>query len=256
MAYNALGWDYAITADGEDLLDYCDRVVVVTEGMANREDANFKVPGLEGELSFPNKLWDAGNVVLITFLKYADADGLVTHVDGAAGEVYANFAHLRRIFGKNGLVDLRRTAPDYGEVQMLVELTRGPSEVSFPAHRMWVLKAPKPFWSGLTPVTVNSNGNVTPEGDAPIDDMVAEFPGDGRITIDNEWIEVVGAGGPAVVDCGARTIVSDDSAEDPLDRHFTPYSDRWLRLQGGVQSSVTVTGSAEFSYYPKWHGGG
>lgn len=256
MAVNALGWKYDITADGTALLNYCDRVVIVTEGMANREDSNFKVPGLEGEMSFPNKLWDAGNVIMVTFLKYADSDDLVTHADGAAGHVYENFSALKRILGKNGLVDLRRDAPDYGETKMLVELIQGPQEVSYPAHRLWVLKAPKPFWSGLTPVTVNSNGNITPDGDAPIDDMVASFPGNGRITIDDEWIEMSGAGEAAVVDCGERTVVSDDSAEDPLDRHFQPYSDRWLRLEGGVQSSVTVTGSAEFEYFPKWHGGG
>lgn len=256
MAYNALGWDYDITADGIDLIDYCDRVVVVTEGMADREDANFTVPGLEGEMSFPNKLWKSGNVILITFLKFADEDGLVTHEDGTAGHVYENLSTLKRIFGKNGLVDLRRTAPDYGETQMLVELTQGPQEVSYPAHRMWVFKAPKPFWKGLTPVTVNANGSITPEGDAPVDDMVCDFPTDGRITIDDEWIQMSGAGEAAVVDCGERTILGDGSGGLPLDRYFQPYSDRWLRLYGGYASSVTLTGGASFTYYPAWHGGG
>lgn len=254
MAVNALGWDYDITADGETLLDYCDRVVIVTEGMADREDANFTVPGLEGELSFPNKLWKSGNVIMVTFLKYADSDDMVTHVDGTAGHVYENFSALKRIFSKNGLVDLRRDAPDYGETQMLVELTQGPSEASFPAHRIWVLKAPKPFWKGLTEVTVDSNGAHTPDGDAPIDDMIATFPGDGRITVDDEWIEMSGAGVAATVDCGDRTV--EDSGGDPLDRHFQPYSDRWLRLYGGYESTVTLTGSATFKYFPSFHGGG
>lgn len=257
MAYNAMGWDYNITADGVDLLDYCDRVIVVTEGMADREDANFTVPGLEGEMSFPNKLWKSGNVILITFLKYAGADGIVDHADGSSGHVYENFSALKRIFGKNGLVDLRRDAPDYGETQMLVELVQGPSEVSFPAHRMWVLKAPKPFWSGLTPVVVSASGSHTPDGDAPIDDMVAEFPTNGRITIDEEWIEMDGAGEASVVDCGARTVLSEaGSGATELDRYFTPYSDRWLRLYGGYASTVTITGGASFSYFPKFHGGG
>lgn len=256
MAYNALGWDYDITADGETLLDYCDRVVVVTEGMANREDANFTVPGLEGEITFPNKLWKSGNVMLVTFVKYADVDDLVTHTDGTAGHVYENISALKRILGKNGLVDLRRNAPDYGQTQMLVELIQGPQELSYPAHRLWVLKAPKPFWAGLTPVEINSSESHTPEGDAPVDDMIVEFAGDGQVTIDDEFILMSGAGGASVVDCGARTIVSDDSAETPLDRYFNCYSDRWLRLEGGRANGVTVSGSVTLTYYPKWHGGG
>lgn len=253
-------WDYMPTADGEDLHDYCDRAVVVTEGMANREDANFKIPGFEGEVSFPNKLWDAGNVILNTFIKYADANGEVTHADGMPGHVYENLSALKRIFGKNGMVDLRRIAPDYGETKMLVELIQGPSEGSFPAHQIWVLKAPKPFWAGLTPVVLSGSGTHTPEGDAPVDDMVVEFSADGKVQIDDEWIEIVGASGAITVDCGDRAgypIVAAGSGDVPMDRYFTPYSDRWLRLYGGYESTVTFTGGAStLTYYPHWHGGG
>jgi hypothetical protein len=164
---------------------------------------------------------------------------------------------MKRILGKNGLVDLRRIAPDYGQTRMLVELTQGPSEASFPAHRIWVLKAPKPFWMGLTPVEITGSGAHTPAGDAPVDDMIVEFSGDGRVDIDGEWVEMSGAGGAAVVDCGARTITDDGSGENYLDRFFSPYSDRWLRLQGGYASTVTFTGSvSSLTYFPKWHGGG
>lgn len=252
-------WDYAITAEGENLSDYCDRVVVVTEGMANREDSNFKVPGTDGEVSFPNKLWDAGNVILVTFLKYSDPDGLVTHVDGTAGHVYQNFSALKRIFGKNGLVDLRRTAPDYGDTQMLVELVQGPSEASFPAHRVWVLKAPKPFWSGLTPVVVSASDPAhIPEGDAPIGDMIVEFSGDGQVTIDDEFIGIANSTGSGIfVTCGSPRTIIQGSGENYVDRWFFNYSDRWLKLQGGKESVITFTGSvANLTYYPKWHGGG
>lgn len=257
MPLNAYGWDYEITADNIELSDFCERVVIVTEGMADREDANFKVPGLDGEMSFPNKLWNSGNVVMVTFLRYSDEDGLVTHEDGAAGEVYRNLSSLKQIFSKNGLVDLRRSAPHHGEVQMLVELVQGPTEASYPAHLIWVLKAPKPFWKALTPTVISASGSHTPEGDAPVDDMVCTFPTDGKITIDDEWIEMNGAAEQAIVDCGARTVTSDDSGDGtPLDRFFFPYSDRWLRLEGGVASTVTITGGASLSYYAHWHGGG
>lgn len=248
-------WDYAIEADTEALDDYCDRVVVVTEGMANREDSNFKIPGLEGEAFFPNKLWDSGNVILNTFLRYSDPTGAVTHTDGAAGHVYENLSALKRIFGKNGLVLLERTVPHYGVTQMEVELIQGPNEGSFPAHQVWVLKAPKPFWLGTTPVVISGAGTHTPAGDAPIDDMVVEFDGNGRITIDGEWIEIVGSSGSNImVDCGARTILQSTTARD---RWFNPFSDRWLRLYGGRESTVAITGSVTgLTYFPHWHGGG
>lgn len=252
-----MAWtDYLITADGEVLDDYCDRVVVVTEGMANREDSNFKIPGADGEISFPNKLWEAGNVILVTFLKFSDEDGFVTHEDGSPGHVYENFSNLKRIFGKNGKVDLRRTAPHQGENQMLVELIQGPSEASFPQHRVWTFKAPVPFWSGLTPVVISASGAHTPEGDAPVGDMIVEFAGNGTVQIDDEWIEMDGAGEAAVVDVGARTITDDGSGGDPLDRFFFNYSDRWLRMEGGYESQITITGSVSLTYFPKWHGGG
>jgi len=250
-----MGWDYDITADGADLIDYCERVVVVTEGMANREDSDFKLPGLEGEVTFPNKLWDSGNVILVTFLRYTDPDGVITHTDGSAGHIYENISALKAIFGKNGLVDLRRTAPDYGENRMDVELIQGPNEGQWPGHQIWILKAPKPFWRGLTPVVISGSGSVTPAGDAPIDDMVIEFDGNGRVTIDGEWVEIVGSSGANImVDCGARTILQSAVHRD---RWFNPFSDRWLRLHGGQASTVTFAGSVTgLTYFPKWHGAG
>lgn len=247
---------YAIEADGVELDDYCDRVVVVTEGMANREDSNFKVPGLDGELSFPNKLWDAGNVIMETFIRYTDEDGLITHADGAPGHVYENLSVLKRVLGKNGLVDLRRTAPDYGETSMMVELVQGPNEGSFPAHRIWVLKAPKPFWSGLTNVTIAATaGAHIPAGDAPVGDMVVTFSGNGKVAIGDEFVEIVGhSGGAVVVDCGARTVLQSTT---PRDRWLHVFSNRWLKLEPGVAQAVTFTGAVtNLVYAPHWHGGG
>lgn len=251
-----MGWDYNIRADGVALSDYCDRVVVVTEGMANREDTDFKVPGLEGQVTFPNKLWDSGNVVLVTFISYTNEYGQVTHPDGAAGHAYQNFSALKRLLGKNGLVDLRRDTPDYGDTSMMVELISGPSESSFPAHQVWVLKAPKPFWKGLTPVVVTSTQAAhIPAGDAVVDDMVVVFAGDGKVDVGGEWIEIVGhSGGSLTVDCGARTITQSTSSRD---RWFHCWSDRWLKLYGGRSNAITFTGSVtSLTYYPSWHGTG
>lgn len=248
-----MAWlDYGITADGANLTDFCDRVVIVTEGMANRESANFRVPGVEGEFSYPNKLWEAGNVIMETFLRYTDPDGDVTHEDGAAGHVYENLSHLRRIFGKNGLVDLRRTAPDYGETSMLVEVIQGPNDGSFPAHKIWVLRAPKPFWSGLTQVTISATTNdYRPDGDAPIDDMVVTFSGAGSVTIGDEFIEMSGAG---VVDVGKRTVMA---GGNHVDRRLSVFSDRWLRIEPSIEQDIVFAGAVtSLTFYPKWHGVG
>lgn len=245
-------WEYAITANGVPLLDFCDRVVVVTEAMGGKDDTDIKVPGMEGELFIPGKLWESGDLILSTWLKYADEDDDIVHTDGSAGHVYENFSELKRILrGGSGQVLLARTAPHIGEMEILVESIDHPSMGDAHFHYLWTMKANKPFWQGVDAVTVSAGGSHTPAGDGVIDDMIVEFGGDGKAQIGTEYVEVLGSTGSGIeVDVGRRTI---KQAGLNVDKWLRVGSEKWLRLRGGEASTVTFTGSVTgFDYFPKW----
>lgn len=241
-------WDYDIEVGGVNLADFCDRVIVVTEAMGTKDDADIKIPGIEGVLHIPNKLWDAGNVILSTWLKYSSPAGTITHADGSAGHVYENFSELKRLLRAGaGQINLKRIIPDAGVVHLMAESLEAPSMGDAHFHYLWPLKAAKPFWRAAGTSAI-SGGAFTPAGDGVVDDMVISFGGDGTATIDGETIAIVGSGGAVTVDCGARTIMS---GGNPADAWFRCSSERWLRLRGGISSTVSLSGCTGV-YYPKW----
>ena len=242
-------WDYDIEVNNVPLTTFCDRVVVVTEAMGGKEDSDIKIPGIEGVLHIPNKLWDSGNVILSTWLRYSDASGLITHVDGSAGHVYDNFSSLKGLIRAGaGQIDLKRVIPDVGEVHLAAESIDAPQIGDAHFHYLWVLKAAKPFWRAAASSAI-TGGAFVPVGDGVIDDMIITFSGDGFADIDGERVSIVGSsGGGIVVDCGARTVLQGGT---PRDSWFRPRSERWLRLRGGISSTVTLSGCTG-SYFPKW----
>lgn len=241
-------WEYDVSVNNAPLDQFCDRVIVITEAMGSKEDSDIKIPGIEGVLHIPNKLWDAGNVILSTWLRYTDGSGLITHPDGSPGHVYDNFSSLKGLIRAGaGQIDLERTIPDVGEVHLAAESIDAPQMGDAHFHYLWVLKAAKPFWRAAASAAI-TGGTFIPVGDGVIDDMIVTFGGDGFCDIDGERISIVGSGGGVVVDCGARTILS---GGNPADAWFRPKSERWLRLRGGVSSTVTLSGCTA-SYFPKW----
>lgn len=244
-------WEYNVTANGVPLLDFCDRVIVVTEAMGGKDDTDIKVPGMEGELFIPGKLWESGDLILSTWLKYADEDDDIVHADGSAGHVYENFSELKRILrGGSGQVLLQRTAPHIGEMEILVESIDPPSMGDAHFHYLWTMKANKPFWRATAEVSVAA-GSHTPIGDGVIDDMIVTFGGDGKVQIGTEYVQVLGSSGAGIeVDVGARTI---KQAGVNVDKWLRVGSEKWLRLRGGEAATLTFTGSVTgFDYFPKW----
>lgn len=244
-------WDYDVTANGVPLSNFCDRVIVVTEAMGGKDDTDIKVPGIEGVLHIPGKLWESGDLILSTWLKYADADDDVIHVDEEAGHVYENFSELKRILrGGAGQVLLSRTAPHIGDAEILVESISQPSMGDAHFHYLWTMKANKPFWRGVNAVSVGA-GSHTPVGDGVIDDMIVTFGGDGRVQIGTEYVGVAGSTGAGIViDVGNRTI---KQAGVNVDKWLRVGSEKWLRLRGGEEATVAFTGSVTgFDYFPKW----
>lgn len=244
-------WDYDVEVSGVNLADFCDRVVVVTEAMGSKEDTDIKVPGIEGVLHIPGKLWDSGNVILSTWLKYASATGTITHVDGPAGHVYENFSALKQLLrtGPTQVV-LKRILPDAGIQQIEIESIDAPNIGDAHFHYLWTLKAAKPFWHGTSAVVVSGSGAHNPAGDGVVDDMVLDFDSAGFIDIDGERVSIVGSsGGNIIVNVGTRTVLQSGV---PRDSWLRVASENWLRLRGGISSTVTISGSVSMSYFPKW----
>lgn len=244
-------WEYDVAANGVPLSDFCNRVIVVTEAMGGKDDTDIKVPGMEGELHIPGKLWESGNVILSTWLRYTDEDELITHIDEEAGHAYENFSELKRILrGGAGQVLLSRTAPHQGDVELLVESVDPPSMGDAHFHYLWTMKANKPFWRAVDEVNAGA-GAHTPAGDGVIDDMLVNFGGDGKAQIGTEYVQIVGAsGGGIVVDVGARTV---KQGATNVDKWLRVGSERWLRLRGGEAATITFTGSVSgIDYFPKW----
>lgn len=240
---------------GSTQLDpYCDSVRILGEIMAGKRGNNFVIPGLEGELSFPNKLHLPLNLAVEVTVKYVDiTTGLITHVDGAAGHVHENLAKMKELFGGVGsLVQLKRDAPHQGENILEFEVLTEPSIGELDNRIVFLCHAPSPFWRSDTAATpVTGTGTVTRGGNAPVHDAIITFGGNGSIvTNDGKYgVEIAGSSGSGiVVDCGARTILQ---AGTKRDAWFRPLNNRWFRLDS-PSVPVTVTGSLSMVWFPKW----
>lgn len=239
-------WAYDLTMDGEDLLDYCQSVVIETEyGLSEAMDNEFRQPGQHGKIYIPGQLYGPGDVRIVCNLRFTSAVGTITHVDGEAGHIYENLAHLKRLFGK---VDaqgvLQRTAPHQGVNTLLIKPGGQPSKGQNRFEVIFPMIADKPFWRGpLTSTTLT--GSFTPGGTAPVDDMVLTFAGANTIVNgrNSDRIQVTAA---CVVDCGRRQVTVGGS---PAPGIIIPANDRWLHLEPGANA---ITGSCAISYYPKW----
>jgi len=249
-----VAWDFLYTADAVALSDFSERTYIVTEGMAAREGINFSVPGLHGEVSYPFKMFEGANVVMGTFLRYTNPAGAITHADGAPGHIYENKAKMMEIFGKmTGLVTLQRTTPHQGANILEVELLGGVEAGDPMWNYLWVLRAPKPFWRATTTTThASGTGSLARGGNAPVDDAIATFTGDGTVTVDSngEKVGVAGSGGATVVvDCGKRTIKQGATNRDEW---LVINSERWLPLDV-TPVPITVVGTVSIAWFRKWH---
>jgi hypothetical protein len=258
-----MGWqtaDYQYDLDGLDPFDYCTSFRVITEGMAAREGTLFRVPGLHGEQLHPNRLFEGHNIIIDTVLRYTDANDAVTHVNGAAGHVYANLAAMKRAFGKTtGPVTLTRMNPDglVGGDEFRIRLNQiQPVEANGDVDHqfIWTARAVRPFWESTTlDSTALATGNFNPGGDAPVDDAIITITGDGTVTNNTTGtrIRTVGAGpNTVVIDCGARTVKVGGNNRDEW---FETGDERWLHFEAGVNNSMMVTGTVNIQWREKRH---
>lgn len=246
--------DYNYRIGSTQLSTYAKAVRVLAEVSVGKRGNNFVIPGLEGELSFPNKLHLPANVAVEAVARFTNASGAVTHADGAPGHAHENLGELKELFGGVGaLVELKRLTPHEGETVLDCEVLAEAS-VSQARHVfVWLCHAPSSFWRSATQSTHNTGtGTVTRLGTAPVHDMVVTFGGNGSVVTNDGLygIEITGSSGSGiVVDCGRRTILQ---AGTKRDAWFRPMNNRWLRFDA-ASVPITVAGSVtSIAWYPKW----
>ena len=242
-----------------NLLDYCLGVRITTEWAAGFRGSNPVVQYQHGDFSSPRKFHPPANFILETTLRYTNASGLVTHVDGAAGHVYENFNAMKALLtGDQGtLVRIRRTNPDEGTVYMDVQLM---SQVLPTQERHifgWPLHGSKPFWTGVA-VTGETPPTITNPGSAPVMDAIVDLTGtanDARLTHDatGDYVEIAGAlpAGGVAIDVGAKTALRISGGAD-WSQHLVVNQPWWVELDPGAnamtvsESSGTAVASVDF----------
>lgn len=248
-----MGWDYQPEIDGVSILDYATSFRVLSEyGLTTRRDVDFYQPGAHGVIHVADKLDDSGLLVLATRIRDTNPSGVVDHADGRPGHIVSNLAQLKRRFGRHDRqVTISRTLPHYGEVSIDVELVDQPQPGSDRFEVIWTFKAAKPYWKVATAVTTNplTTGSFNPGGDGPVDDMVLTFTGNGSVVHANgDRVEIAGGSGTVVVDVGNRTVLSGSTDRQEW---LVVANERWLHLEGGINNTLTVTGTVAMTHHPK-----
>jgi len=257
-------WSYVYKAGPaggtlETLTDYCTAVRVVAEWSTGKRGTNPVVQYRHGEYPSPRKYVRPASFLLETHLRYTSKTGTVTHGDGAAGHVYENLGHLKRIFGgvQGTMTRLQRTAPDQGTVYLDVELL-GDAIPSQSRHIFtWPLTAPHPFWIGAAD-TGNTGTTLTVAGDAPIGDAMITLTGgtDGGIvhTASGASITISGAmpAGGVIVDVGAGTCVKVTGGAD-WSQYLVVNKRWWFELDAGANAVTNVGGTTHsVDWYTQW----
>lgn len=259
-----MSWDYLWKAGPKggslvSLSDYATDIRVATVFVPGRRGANPTALYKHGSVPLPRKWGKDLNVVLETVIRYTNAAGVVTHVDGAEGHVFENKASLAELLGgeQGKLVTLQQDAPDHGVIEIDVEMLGDAAPTQQRHVYGWPLRAPSPYWrsstqrTGLTPAT-----GVTVNGTAPVDDFVLHLAGgtDAKIVHDGSgaYIQFEGATpGPGIdIDLDAGTVLSGSTDYRAKLKVLEPW---WMELDPGA-NAFTITGGGTWTIdlYDKW----
>lgn len=258
-----MGWDYLWKAGPKDgtlvtLSDYTDFVRLVGEVSAGRRGYNPTVQYQHGS-HFVQKWAAPLDLMLEVGVRYTNSSGAVTHTDGAAGHAYETLAEVRRLLGgeQGGLATIQQTAPDWGTVQLDVEMLN-PSR---PTSERWVhgflLHAPEPFWRGIT-LNSETGTSIVVGGNAPAAPVIDFASGtDMRITHTDSgaYVQIDGAApaGGARVDVRAGTCTKISDGTD-YSANLTVNKAWWFELDGGKTNAVTKSGggTSTVKWYDRW----
>ena len=250
MPWSDADYNYQIGPKGGalvPLLNYCERIRLLAEVSSGLQGENVQISYTHGAKAVPHKFSQQLQIALELTLRFTNAAGAITHVDGASGHVYENLVEVKKLlYGYQDLVTLRRTLPHIGEVEIDCEVL-GPESIADVQWRyIFNLNAPKPFWRETT--QLNPSGSaIAIGGNAPVDDAIVTM-GTGTLTHVESGAQIINTGGTAIIDTatGQATIGGADGSDQIT---FTEPS--YLELRGGVTNNFSGV-VPTISYYPKW----
>jgi len=250
-----MAWDYDYRVGGTSLSDYCQAVTIPDESGGGLIGDNLHLPGTDGERVI-DKTFGPSAFGLKTTLRYTNAGGTITHVDGAPGHVYENLSALKKIFRKQGPILLLRDMPHagtvVGEVELMSEPVRGEADHVF----IWPLKLLGGSWRGNSQNTATGNPpTITTSGDTRIDDFELEFSGVGTVSdIDLAGIaysiESLAGTFPLIVYMGPNKRVEQGGSPDP--GRVIIGHEAWFRMDPDASVVLTTDVSVTVRWYDKW----
>lgn len=187
------------------------------------------------------------------------ADGTITAPGGRCEELADNIDTLTGLFYAAGeQFILERDQPDGTTRWIRAQLSapavalRGAMFGS--AHSSYTFTLPLvcayPWWQSEAELSTTLSGadSLVQSGNAPIENAVLVFAGDGTLTADGVTLTVAGSGAAVTVDVGALTVTEGGS---PADNVLTPSSPDWLIFGPGT-TVTSGTASVGVTYRDSW----
>lgn len=258
-----MGWDYVWKIGPKDgtlvaVSTYATASRLVGEVSAGRRGTN-PVAQYRHGTHFVSKWAAPLDLMYEIAVRYTSAAGTVTHTDGAAGHVYENLAEIKRLLSgeQGGLATIQQTAPDWGTVQLDVEVASPPQPTQQRFVFGFLLHAADPFWRNTT-LNTETGTSVVVGGNAPAAPIIDFVSGtDMRVTHTGSgaYIQIDGAApaGGVRVDVREGTCIKISDSTD-YSAYLTVNKPWWMELDGGKTNAVTKSGggTSTVKWYNRW----
>lgn len=249
-----MAWDYDFkagpaTGSLSNLATFLLGVRILPTSTADPRSIDNLVPHRPGVELAVTEFHGVGDFQIRGQVRRTNGAGVVTHVDGPEGHFYENLSTIKKLFSslRNPMI-VQQTAPHYGDIQIKVRpmspvtgSSDNPNGVVVNCRSVW------PFWRSTTQSSATGT-SVVVEGDAPISDMILELSGNGRWTHNSsgDYVEIV-AGGATIIDCEARTILTNPGGTDNS-INFRTNVPWWQYWQVGTNNfTKTVAGTFKWN---------
>lgn len=274
----AFFYNYQVGDDGGTftaISDYAKVVRLLTEGFTGRRGSQVQIPYRDGEYSEPRKFLMSRSLLLETQVRFADKDGVVTHINGEAGHVYENLAALKKLLGagSTNLRMLRRNDPNAGAVETAIECLATVDATDRRHVFTWILRQLDGLWREQD-VTVDTQAaiavfphayTIVTGGNHPIGDAKFTFTCDANgnapsiaLNVAGDKISVAGAfvaGDMIVVDLARDRVITKNGARYGS---VSPNRGWWMRLPhdtaalGMILDADSGTWTIKIEWRNKW----
>ena len=246
------------TADALNSLDLSD---VATFAKAENEvpgpfsDPGVAIPGRDGVQYDPEAPFSPLVATLRVHLRWTNAAGAITHVDGEVGHIRENLSLIKRELSKPVTV-WSRTLEHIGDVRAVVKS----NTPGFVGEQRQVYNFPLSIGVGAWQDASESSSTGSPatgvitEGDREVSDPRVSLPSAGTRTVttaDGLVYTIVAASGPTypvIVDVGAGTVIATGGADASGDVTFD--HEHWFRFS--ANHTHVITGSGTWFWRNRW----